>query len=401
MEDKVVPMLARAEVCAIYIIIFRCCWLAWEYRAPMRHCIWLKEMLLVLSDVWMRDFCGLSTDPFSRKVEEVMADKRERRCQMLVALLSTWSLFTLFLSGVRLHLGGVWGEPDMDSLREILSHPRFYGQFILVVTMIFLVPTSCSRRTVADVLHFITQMCGMVGLLFHSDVLVFWEDVSVVTVQRLFFALFGGNIQLVLALNTRAHDMSLCSHRCVKCLGVRRAFSPGAAFCVCNYLAHGGELHAFWRGSTAHCLVVVKQRDHRAELAEHDVWRGGPSRRGSQGQDVIATVRRSPSPPNQTRRTLWDFISDVLAWEWPTTLPGMCSGCQRQRPVDTCGCAGLWRVPSHTTAFSLLFQRPLCADVPHRRGPRGVWSNAAAGGSCSIGTTTAIRATVANAARCE
>ena len=138
-----------------------------------------------------------------------MADKRERRCQMLVALLSTWSLFTLLLSGARLHLGGVWGEPDMDSLREILSHPRFYGQFILVVTMIFLVPTSCSRRTVADVLHFITQMCGMVGLLFHSDVLVFWEDVYVVTVQRLFFALFSGNSQLVLALNT-VHAACLC-----------------------------------------------------------------------------------------------------------------------------------------------------------------------------------------------
>lgn len=66
-DDWAVPM-GRVLVCMIYLLTFRCCWVATVNRAAIREevCLQLRH---ILDDVWLA-LGSSSPDPFARKVEE-------------------------------------------------------------------------------------------------------------------------------------------------------------------------------------------------------------------------------------------------------------------------------------------------------------------------------------------
>ena len=200
-DDRIVLTWARSQVCVIYIIAVRCCWLAWTQRATIREFFRWEHLCRSVVNLRVRTFRGRSADPFTERVDEMVKDTREKRCKMFISALSVWFLSGMVYCASLLHSNDVWGERDDMSLREVALQPSVNRYIVLTVLWVMLAPSTVSRRTMADVGHTALQVGGMSSLFFHETVEQFNEDVALVAVGRLMCAFFFGNTKLVFVLN--------------------------------------------------------------------------------------------------------------------------------------------------------------------------------------------------------
>lgn len=199
LDDDTVATVARAQVCVICLLMLSCCWIGRAHW--LQSVTWIKTWRRRFVGAWALAFGLSTTDSFTVKVEEIVTEAREKRCRVFLVLLVAYQLTRLLLAAVYLHVCGVWSQPDMPCLRDLVLQPHFNMNIVMVTGCVTVSFLPLPRRKVADMTHALAYMCGIVSLFFHRDVLEFTHDIMQHTVERLLFALFVGNTKLMCVLN--------------------------------------------------------------------------------------------------------------------------------------------------------------------------------------------------------
>ena len=130
---------------------------------------------------------------------------------MFLFAASVWLLLRLFFPCFQLHSYGVWGQSDIVSLRELVMDPLFLRNLVKLSCMLILAPCPLSHRKMGDMVHCVFHLSGVVSLFLYRDVLEFKEDLIVMGMLRMVFAVVCGNTALVCILNLM-HTIAFILH---------------------------------------------------------------------------------------------------------------------------------------------------------------------------------------------
>jgi len=125
-------------------------------------------------------------DAYALKIKEVQDVMREGRSRALMQFIVFWSVVFALSGSFSLHMANVWGDPEVDDLRAILTESPYLRLLCISLCVVFTPVKSFTRNaTSVELLYFSLSMASQ---WLMTDLAHYERNSGLIAVARLMFA---------------------------------------------------------------------------------------------------------------------------------------------------------------------------------------------------------------------